>query len=1723
MMKNETNTTNNQIYNLEKTKESLKTNNEIRLTNMKNNKIRHSFQMICGKLSFYFLILFLFISAISAFAQNQPIDPKRGITNEASYSISDLENINMTNGNLMLNFPLVSLPAGRGGAGSSINLVYNSKLYDTEILSMLDINNQMSNQNRLVKSLDGGWKMVIPSDYTMRLTSRIKNGTDGFDCVQSTYLWKLHIILPDGSKKEFRPTGYSDYLQDGFFRVSPNGFEWGGTCGQEVVQVNSGPMTYYSTDGSYLKLVVQHDNASGNTSGANNPWTLYFPDGSNYDSTTKKLSDKNGNFIQSNGIDAVGDQFGRTVYTTPGGNANETFVFMSGVNNEQLKWIIQWKTIYVRNPYETSPAVGGLGRGNYAVTNMSMSFKVVDKIILPTQLGSLMYQFGYNGSDTPIPSGQTSIGWGELISVTLPSGTQANYEYQLGFDEGISQATTNKVLKTAVKKKTLNYSTEYDGMTTPISEVWNYEIADTSVTSANPDGSSLGQVHGDTSYDNKFNGLVLSMSSSNGSLVEKLWNFNIPANCGNCSTRQINPFVKAEFTSIKDAQGNYSLTAIKEFNYDKNGNVTEIKEYDWIPYSSVPRSNGLAVPSGITPLRITKTTFNNPTPDASDTTTNSPNAYWNMASPNVRSAAATVEIQNSGGTPVSRSEIFYDNPNTTANPVLSKTWDSSKGAYSNPLGTGNSISTSTQYNQYGMPILTTDAKGIQTQITYGQVGSVTDLYPTQVKTAFGLPEQRTSASTYDFYTGLVKTTTDVDNNVTNETVYDAVGRAVISKAAINTPNEVWTQMEYNNQLRRVVSRSDLFVKGDGKKVSIQHYDQLGRVRLNRTLEDATTQNPYNEADGIKVQTRYRYDNGANPSSSNGAFTLQSNPYRTGSESEMGWTVSYSDKTGKTSTTKTYAGGTLPAPWGGNSNITGTVLSQTDANTSTVTDQAGRKRKGISDALGRMIQVIEDPNGQNLTTNYVFDTVSNLRQTIQGVQNRYFMYDTLGRLIRAKQPEQDANPSLTVTDSVTGNNQWSVGYTYDNNGNITSTMDARGVTITGTYDNINRLTLRDYSDATPDVTFTYDGGGANIPFSKGKTTQISSGVSVTKYTSFDTLGRIKSSQQITGGQTYNFADYSYNLAGQLVSQTYPSGRAVINVLENDGDLAQVNGNFQGNIKTYTGNISYTSAGAVSAMQFGNGRWETAQLNSRLQVTQIGLGTTANNQDLVKLNYDYGTTDNNGAMKSQQITVQGQFVANQTYAYDSLNRLQSSHEVINSQQTWKQTFQYDRYGNRKFDQNQTTTLGGCPQNVCNPDISTANNRLIGNAYDQAGNVIQDAENKLFFYDAENRQKEVKNASNQVIGQYFYDGEGRRVQKTATQENTIFVYDAFGKMVAEYLITSSASQAPQTRYLTEDHLGSPRVITDEAGNVVSRHDYMAFGEEITRTNFGSDSIRKKYTGYERDVESSLDYAQARYYNSRNGRFTSVDPLTASASIKNPQTFNRYSYGLNSPYKFSDPLGLITECAQTMSCKEDNPSIPLPSELQDYVDTFIKGKVLESGNTRDDLSDEEKKAVITYFTNVYNLAFSEGIRIGKEIDLMNIDPKTKESSSDYSSQNEKTTTDSQSIGIEVDKQGPKVKADASTSEQDKNTKGTNSGGKVTSNIDSGIQERVRATTDLATQRQTLLNNLNGAKRSLTDPEGNNFTNKVNFTNSIDKITKIIKTGGVADGFISYNISKVY
>lgn len=113
----------------------------------------------------------------------------------------------------------------------------------------------------------------------------------------------------------------------------------------------------------------------------------------------------------------------------------------------------------------------------------------------------------------------------------------------------------------------------------------------------------------------------------------------------------------------------------------------------------------------------------------------------------------------------------------------------------------------------------------------------------------------------------------------------------------------------------------------------------------------------------------------------------------------------------------------------------------------------------------------------------------------------------------------------------------------------------------------------------------------------------------------------------------------------------------------------------------------------------------------------------------------------------------------------------------------------------------------------------------------------------------------------------------------------------------------------YYSVDPIGSVRLITDAQGSQVSRFDYLPFGIEQT----GSTLVdRRSFAGQQRDRESGFDYFGARYYQSQTGRFTSVDPGHVGGSPENPQGWNGYSYALNNPFRFVDPLGTCSQDAK-------------------------------------------------------------------------------------------------------------------------------------------------------------------------------------------------------------------
>ena len=77
--------------------------------------------------------------------------------------------------------------------------------------------------------------------------------------------------------------------------------------------------------------------------------------------------------------------------------------------------------------------------------------------------------------------------------------------------------------------------------------------------------------------------------------------------------------------------------------------------------------------------------------------------------------------------------------------------------------------------------------------------------------------------------------------------------------------------------------------------------------------------------------------------------------------------------------------------------------------------------------------------------------------------------------------------------------------------------------------------------------------------------------------------------------------------------------------------------------------------------------------------------------------------------------------------------------------------------------------------------------------------------------------------------------------------------------------------------------------------------------------------FISYYRDTESDNDYALARSYVNRLARFLSADPAGLAADSSNPQSWNRYSYVLDDPLNFIDPLGLF--CMWDDHRRDDKP----------------------------------------------------------------------------------------------------------------------------------------------------------------------------------------------------------
>jgi RHS repeat-associated protein len=1391
---------------------------------------------------------------------------------------------------------------------------------------------------------------------------------------------KVFIHMPDGSTHELRE---SDDPYTGAVDMSG---------------------TFYAVDGSRIRF-----DATGSDTG-----TIYMPDGKRYvlGHPTSTIYDSNGNHIDySESTGKWTDVIGREILNPiPANPAAQDYTYnlpgLTGVNSGLQTYTFRWKELddaltpvggstpnlrYVAQHYLPSTGADptGSNSSNYPQlqsTAYSHLFSagepgyeqdgappypvptlvvgkgqsqnqlfnpiVLSEIVLPD--GS-SYKFTYNV-------------YGEIDKVVYPTGAYEKYEYAAtitpseGYQSPFSQADRNITSRKQSTKGdgsdilewTYVESQEHDSAPKKLSIIapdkTRSEIF-TLVSNYSPQplgytDARAGSVIEKRFYSTSSTGLagdILRREMTEYSQATNTYSWDPPCN-GTAHT--VNAYRNArpvKTVSIIFEGSGPALAQTITYTYDTTYQMTTgVDQVTANTYQYAVISNNS---SSDTAQAGTISQISSGGPVSSTETTYSDNSTYRSA--NILGLPVRVKIyDSSGSTLVSQIETIYDESNYSpgtgrALPTSEKSWDNTKGT--DPSNSANYITVRKKFDTYGNPIEVTDARNNITTTIYD---STYHTYPVSITSpvpddngTYGSNTGLTASASFDPVTGLILSTADA-NGQTSTTEYNDPLLRPTKKTASNGQQTI---IEYGvPDTNGVIVASQRFIKIreqlDESRWSESYKWSDGSGRLINTRQ-------VDAGGDVFVDTEY---------DDMGRLKKVSNPYRTGETIIK--TENFYDDSGRIVKVKTPDNAEVVTSYGlaSSGNQIGTTV--------TFEDQADKLRRNIFNVQEQLIRADEptDSGGlgtvssPNRPTVYGYNTLGSLTTVTQESQTRTFTYSSLSRLLSVAEPESGT-----------------ISYQYDNNGNLTQKSQARSgsvtVTTSNTYDRLNRLVQTSYAGesgyATPTVTNYYD----KLTNARGKLIKISSSVSTTEYTAFDVMGQPTAHKQTTDGTEYNTA-YVYNLKGALIEETYPSTRKVNMVLDSTGNLSAVQSkktSTSGYWK-YADNFSYNSSGTVTSLQRGNGHWESATFNSRRQATQISLGLTPGGDNLLKLNYSYGTTANNGNLLSQTITVPSVgstsgFTAVQNYTYDSTSRLKQADEKPqgytqtdcnnNPGKCWQQTFTYDRYGNRNFDEANTTTLTKscgtspnftvCPvdRKVQNPEILTSNNRIKGDqdgdyiddyTFDSAGNTTK-GPGSTFVYDGDNNQVEIWNGT-QRVGEYWYDGEGKRVKKKAYQngqvtETTVFVYDASGRLVGEY--STLLNPSPQVSYLTEDYLGSPRINTNENGAVISRHDYRPFGEEISSSQrastlgYTADDNRKQFTGYERDDESGLDFAQARYSNSTLGRFTSPDPFKIVAEVQQdddkkarsklaaylskPQQWNRFVYTINNPLKYTDPTGEV------------------------------------------------------------------------------------------------------------------------------------------------------------------------------------------------------------------------
>jgi RHS repeat-associated protein len=501
-----------------------------------------------------------------------------------------------------------------------------------------------------------------------------------------------------------------------------------------------------------------------------------------------------------------------------------------------------------------------------------------------------------------------------------------------------------------------------------------------------------------------------------------------------------------------------------------------------------------------------------------------------------------------------------------------------------------------------------------------------------------------------------------------------------------------------------------------------------------------------------------------------------------------------------------------------------------------------------------LQSVTDARGNDLV--YSYDTKGNLASiTYEDATHQDYSYNLKGQLSQSTNRrgqdityEYNAQDRLTKEVHETGA---TINYGYDaTTGLVNSITDSKGTTGIN-YDRANNKLTVSYTNGRS-LTYTFDAVGRRTQL----ITNDGTNTRTVNYT-YDAFGHL---DKLTDGNNNLIIDYTYDVVGRLTQETNSNGSYSVYTYDAASQITSL--------------VNYATNGTI---------------NSRFDYTYDSLGR-----------------------RTSMNTLEGAW----TYTYDKVGQLThaifaSTNSNIASQDL---TYVYDAAGNRT-----QTIVNGVTSNYQTNNLNQYQKVAgITYSYDADGNLIRKVEAGKtwnYSYDDNNRLIQVVDGNNNVT-QYEYDTWGNRNATVYNGQRTEYLIDPFGygdvlaeynssgNLVARYNhgigLVSRTNANNQNYFYDFDAIGSTVGLTGTAGTNLNRYSYRPFGEDFYETETVANNF--EYVGQwgVTEEKSGLDFMRARFYDSKAGRFTSMDPIGIVGGL------NLYAYTENNPVTRIDPLGL-------------------------------------------------------------------------------------------------------------------------------------------------------------------------------------------------------------------------